>query len=57
MPEPRSPISFMLDHIEECDGCSVGRYCTKGRELMDRAAEIAAEIYLPVPVGPAKGSA
>jgi hypothetical protein len=45
-----SPIGFVIEHIDSCPSCTFGDFCDSGRALMRRAAQIAAEIILPIPV-------
>jgi hypothetical protein len=45
-----SPIAFAMNHIDSCPSCTFGDFCDSGRALMRRAAQIAAEIILPIPV-------
>jgi hypothetical protein len=45
-----SPIGFAIEHIDNCERCSSGDFCDSGRSLMRRAAQIAAEILLPIPL-------
>ena len=50
MTKPPSPIAFAINHIDQCERCTFGDFCDSGRALMRRAAQIAAEIILPIPV-------
>lgn len=48
----KSPIAFVIDHVDNCDRCSVGDFCHTGIQLMHRGSEIAASLLAPIPQVP-----
>lgn len=46
----KSPLSFVVDHMDACPRCSVGDFCPTGIQLLHRGAEIAASLLAPIPV-------
>lgn len=49
MPDTRSPLAFVTEHLDNCEHCSIGNFCAEGRKLMDRASDVAAAFIAPIP--------
>lgn len=52
----KSPVSFVIDHLDNCEHCSSGNFCATGIQLMHRGAQVAAQMMAPIPEIP-KGKA
>jgi hypothetical protein len=45
----KSPLAFVVDHLDNCERCSVGDFCATGIQLMHRGSEVAATLLVPIP--------